>query len=106
MEVEVTIDDPKIYTRPFTIRFTELLLTDTDILEYFCSENEKDVEHMSRSNGYRSPAHVMLSRVYRCHQETYGEQATTEQHMRALSAHIGEKVSRGELRGLFPFCPD
>jgi hypothetical protein len=26
MDVEATIDDPKSYTRPFTIKFTELLL--------------------------------------------------------------------------------
>lgn len=46
-EVEVTIDDPKTYTRPFTIRYTQTLVPDTDILEYICAENEKDRVHLA-----------------------------------------------------------
>jgi hypothetical protein len=46
MEVETTIDDPKMYTKPFTVKVTHLLQPDTDILEYFCAENEKDRAHM------------------------------------------------------------
>jgi len=48
MDVEVTIEDPKIYTRPFRIQYTDDLLPDTDILEYVCQENEKDAPHMSK----------------------------------------------------------
>lgn len=49
MDVQVTIDDPKVYTKPFSVKFTELLLPDTDVTEYFCNENEKDQSH-SRGN--------------------------------------------------------
>jgi hypothetical protein len=42
MELQLTIDDPKTYTKPFTIRVNELLAPDSDVLEYFCAENEKD----------------------------------------------------------------
>jgi hypothetical protein len=42
LDVETTIDDPVNYTRPFTIKVTHLLQADSDILEYFCAENEKD----------------------------------------------------------------
>jgi hypothetical protein len=45
LDVEMTFDDPKMYTRPFTIKFTQDLLADSDILEYFCNENEKDRAH-------------------------------------------------------------
>jgi hypothetical protein len=48
MDLQITIDDPKMYTRPFTIKVTQLLLPDSDILEYFCNENEKDRAHMPR----------------------------------------------------------
>ena len=48
MDVEVTMDDPKMYTRPFRIKYTAGLLPDTDILEYVCEENEKDLPHMSK----------------------------------------------------------
>ncbi len=46
LDVQVTIDDPKVYTKPFSIQFTELLLPDSDVTEYFCSENEKDGTHL------------------------------------------------------------
>ena len=46
MEVQATIDDPQMYTKPFTITFTERLVPDSDILESFCAENEKDVVHV------------------------------------------------------------
>jgi hypothetical protein len=45
MDVTVTVDDPPMYTRPFTIQFIEVLQPDTDILETFCNENEKDHAH-------------------------------------------------------------
>jgi hypothetical protein len=48
MEVQLTIDDPKTYTRPFTIKLQQSLLPDTDLLESFCAENEKDVTHIER----------------------------------------------------------
>jgi hypothetical protein len=46
MDVEITIDDPTWYTKPFTIKVTHLLQPDTDILEYFCTENEQDRRRM------------------------------------------------------------
>jgi hypothetical protein len=45
LDVEVTVDDPPMYTRPFTIKFTQELQADSDILENFCNENEKDRVH-------------------------------------------------------------
>jgi hypothetical protein len=48
MDVEITIDDPEMYTKPFTIKVTHVFQADTDILEYFCNENEKDRGHMGR----------------------------------------------------------
>ena len=46
MEVEITMDDPKMYTKPFTVKVTHLLQPDTDILEYVCAENESDRTHL------------------------------------------------------------
>jgi hypothetical protein len=48
MDLTVTVDDPKMYTRPFTFTVTELLLPDTDILESVCNENEKDRARMDK----------------------------------------------------------
>jgi len=42
MDLDITFADPKMYTRPIIFSVTELLLPDSDILEYFCAENERD----------------------------------------------------------------
>ena len=46
MDVQVTIDDPKLYLKPITVKVTELLVPDSDVLESFCNENEKDRAHL------------------------------------------------------------
>jgi hypothetical protein len=45
LDTEMTYDDPKMYTRPFTIGISYHLLADDDIFEMF-SENEKDCKHI------------------------------------------------------------
>ena len=45
MDLEMTLDDPKYYTKPFSIKTTLTLLADTDVLDYVCTENEKDRAH-------------------------------------------------------------
>jgi hypothetical protein len=47
MDVEMTFDDPEMYTKPFTIKIPHELLADTDIFEMFC-ENEKDRAHLGK----------------------------------------------------------
>ena len=41
IDFEISFDDPKYYTRPFGFTTTLMLLPDTDVLEYVCTENEK-----------------------------------------------------------------
>jgi hypothetical protein len=45
MDVQVTIDDPKTYTKPVTILVKHRLVPDTELIEYFCHENEQDAAH-------------------------------------------------------------
>jgi hypothetical protein len=49
LDTEMTFDDPKMYTKAFSIRVTNLLQADSDILENVCAENEKDRVH-TKSN--------------------------------------------------------
>ena len=46
MEIEVTVNDPKAYTRPWTAKVQQFLAINTDLIDYICLENEKDVNHM------------------------------------------------------------
>jgi len=48
LDYEMTFDDPKMYTKPFTIKVPHDLLPDSDIFESFCDENEKDRAHLGK----------------------------------------------------------
>jgi hypothetical protein len=41
MDIEITIDDPKAYTRPWDVTLPLILRPDTELLEYICNENNK-----------------------------------------------------------------
>ena len=45
LEVEITVDDSKAYTKPWTIKLSQPLVTDTELLDYICLENERDSPH-------------------------------------------------------------
>jgi hypothetical protein len=45
MEIQFSIEDPKVYTRPWSFKEGMHLLPDTELLEYICEENEKDFQH-------------------------------------------------------------
>jgi len=46
LQIEVTIDDPKAYTRPWTVTVHQRLMPDTELIEFVCQENEKDAPHL------------------------------------------------------------
>jgi hypothetical protein len=41
LEIDVTIDDPKSYTKPWTVRVNQRLLLDTELIEFVCNENQQ-----------------------------------------------------------------
>ena len=45
LDLEVTIDDPKTFTRPFSMKIQKALTPDTDLLESVC-ENDTSIPHM------------------------------------------------------------
>jgi hypothetical protein len=47
LEIEVTVDDPKAYTKPFTVMIKERMIADTELIEEICLENEQDLKHMN-----------------------------------------------------------
>jgi hypothetical protein len=46
MEIEITVDDPKAYTKPWTVKVNQRLMLDTELIEFVCQENEKDAVHL------------------------------------------------------------
>jgi hypothetical protein len=47
LEIQMTVDDPKTYTKPVSIRVGFRLLPDTELIESFCTEDEKDLAHFA-----------------------------------------------------------
>lgn len=46
LEIDVTIDDPTVYTRTFTVRVNQQIMLNTDLIEFICSENERSDAHL------------------------------------------------------------
>jgi len=46
LEIEATIDDPKAYTKPFTVKQGLHRIPDSELLENICDENERSAAHL------------------------------------------------------------
>ena len=46
LEVQITIDDPKAYTRPWAIEISQQITLDTELIDEICLENEKSSQRM------------------------------------------------------------
>jgi hypothetical protein len=46
IEIDVTLDDPKVYTRPWTVTLVQRIVLDTELLDYHCTDNEKDAQRL------------------------------------------------------------
>ena len=46
LEIDVTVDDPQVYTKPFTVRVNHRIMADTDLIEFICSENDRSGPHL------------------------------------------------------------
>jgi hypothetical protein len=46
IEIDVTLDDPKVYTQPWTVTLVQRIVLDTELLDYHCTDNEKDAQRL------------------------------------------------------------
>ena len=46
LEIRVTVDDPKAYTKPWTVTLKQRILVDVDLIDEICLENEQSLQHM------------------------------------------------------------
>lgn len=46
LEIELTVDDPKAYTKPWTVRLNQSIALNTELMDWICLENEKDFPHL------------------------------------------------------------
>jgi hypothetical protein len=55
LQIDVTIDDKKAYTKPFTVRVNHRLLVDAEMIEFICNENEKSTHHIEPPAWMKKP---------------------------------------------------
>ena len=41
MEIDITVDDPKAYTKPWTVRHLQDVMPDAELIEFICEENQR-----------------------------------------------------------------
>jgi hypothetical protein len=56
LEIDITIDDPKAYTKPFTVRVNQRLMVDSEMIEFICNENERSTHHIDAPDWTYKPA--------------------------------------------------
>ena len=48
LDIDVTVNDPKVFTKPWTVALHMRPLLDTEMIDFICLENNKDIGHMVR----------------------------------------------------------
>lgn len=100
MDRSLTFDDPNAYTRPWTISMNVDLMPDTELLEYVCNENERDLQHFviteedrKKNRGVKREARRLLRRRPADQAVDHGDQG--------VQALVGVFLSLGQLFHFF-----
>ena len=48
LEIELTVDDPKAYTKPWTVTLKQRIAVDTELVDEICLENEQSYQRMKK----------------------------------------------------------
>jgi len=48
LDIEVTVDDPKAYTKPWTVKLRQQFAADTELIDEICAEGEKFSKQLAR----------------------------------------------------------
>ena len=48
LEIEITVEDPKAYTTPWTVLVKQRLMVDTELIEFVCNENERSTQYFDK----------------------------------------------------------
>jgi hypothetical protein len=46
LEIEITVDDPTAYTKPWTVTIRDRILPDAELIEFICNENDRSGPHL------------------------------------------------------------
>jgi hypothetical protein len=92
MQLQVTFEDPKTFSKPITITLGVNFVPDTEMLEYVCNENEKDSVHLVGKASDEVKGEVKLDpRILSRYTGNYEEQDTPGK-MKATISVTGEQL--------------
>jgi hypothetical protein len=57
LELQITVDDSKAYTKPWTVTMRQKIWVDAELIEFICNEGERDAVHLVASNVLGSFVH-------------------------------------------------
>ena len=46
LQMDITVDDPKAYTKPWTVTLKQRIVVDAELIDEICLENEQSLKHM------------------------------------------------------------
>jgi hypothetical protein len=77
LDIEMTLRDPTIYARPWTVSFTAQLMADTEMLEYVCNENQNLTHWVGTASDDKKAAVIVAPEVLATYVGSYAEQPPT-----------------------------
>jgi len=92
MQLQVTLEDPKTFTKPLTITLGVNFFPDTEMLEYVCNENERDSAHLVGKASDEVKSEVKLGlQVLSRYAGSYQELGTSAK-MKAIITVAGDQL--------------
>jgi hypothetical protein len=99
LEITETFDDPKAFARPWTVKVTGNLTPDSDLLEYVCSENERDSAHLvGKASDLKSNAVEVAPEILAKYAGVYAGTTTSGRPLR-LEISVSGRELRVSLNG-------
>jgi hypothetical protein len=46
LEIDITVEDPHVYSRPWTVKIKQRLMPETELIEFICNENDRSGPHL------------------------------------------------------------
>ena len=102
MDIQITLNDPAVYARPWTVTLNADLVADTEMLESVCNESKKNLELWVGKASDEKKAEVKVAAgILAKYAGTYQEQDLwgNGPHPRMIEITISDGVVFGELTG-------
>jgi len=102
LEIEITLDDPAVYARPWTVALSAELAADTELLESVCNESKQSLEHwVGKASDDKKSEIKVAPEILAKYAGTYQELDLwgTGPHPRIIEITVSDEALFAELKG-------